>query len=99
VGLNECQLAGLKPTPTPTSEKQKKREQLVEEFLNMTCGPAEVELQDEDEGTGKCSRCLHWEKLWDEWPCRRCQVNDVDVLEQGPFKHSYFCSREGLDAE
>jgi hypothetical protein len=114
VGLNECQLAGLKPTPTPTSEKQKKREQLVKEFLNMTCGPVEVEfldtdvpenfarlteLQDEDEGTEQCSRCLHWEKLWDEWPCRRCQVNDVDVLEQGPFKHSYFCSREGLDAE
>jgi hypothetical protein len=69
-----------------------------EEFM----APVEEEEDLIEEGGDtpeNCHSCLHFEKLWDEWPCRCCRINTVDLLEEGPFKNTYFCSREGLDDE
>ena len=53
----------------------------------------------EEPADGACSGCLSQSKTWAQWPCCECKRNSVDLLDEGPFDHDFYCTPQSIGLE
>jgi hypothetical protein len=61
--------------------------------------PGDPEPEKEPEEAMKCTSCRSFDKTWDQWPCSECSENTVDLFNEGPFEHNFFCAREACKGD